>query len=231
VGRCFTIPQELNQLFYLNQRQCYNILFKASWECVKQASLNTEFLGAETGALSVLHTWGQSLSYHPHIHMIVPAGGLDEDGIEWCSSHGKFFLPVKALSSMFRGIVCRMLKEGIELKQIDIPSKITSFETLKDKLYEKNWNVYSKKSFGGVDGVLQYLGRYTHRVAISNSRIKSADSKGVDFYWKDYRNKNRIKLMRLDTAEFIRRFLMHVLPSGFYKIRYYGERLSDPVPT
>lgn len=154
--------------------------------------------------------------------MIVPAGGLDEDGIEWRSSSKNFFLPIKALSSMFRAIVCRMINEGIELKQIETPLGITSFKTLKEKLYEKNWNVYSKKSFGGVNGVLQYLGRYTHRVAISNRRIKSADSKKVDFYWKDYRNKNSIKLMRLDTTEFIRRFLMHVLPSGFYKIRYYG---------
>jgi len=222
----FTIPSELHQLFYINQSVCYGLLFKAASTTLKQVAANPDFLGAETGAVAVLHTWGQALTYHPHIHMIVPAGGLSTDQTEWISSPKKFFLPVKALSKIFRAILCRMIGENISNGNIKLPDEVSNFADLKKQLYEKNWNVFSKKAFGGPSSVVEYLGNYTHRVAISNSRIVKLDSGKVTFRWKDYRKALKGQYMEMKADEFISRFFRHILPSGFYKIRYFGVLAS-----
>jgi hypothetical protein len=227
----FTVPQSLNKLFYINQTTCYSLLFKAAYKALYNAAANPAFLGAETGCVAILHTWGQTLSYHPHIHMIVPAGGLSHDGVEWIRAAKKFFLPVKALSRMFRGILCRMLEIHIDNKTIKLPVGIPCFEELKTALYLKNWNVYSKKAFRGAGGVIEYLGRYTHRVAISNDRILSIEDHNIRFRWKDYKTGGNNKILNLDVGEFIRRFMQHILPDGFYKIRYYGLLASVNIKT
>ena len=217
----FTIPHELHKTFYLNQRVCYNLMFKASALTLKKVAQNPKFLGAETGAVSVLHTWGQSLVYHPHIHMLIPAGGLSSDGVEWMKAGRKFFLPVKALSKVFRGVLWNMLQKAVQQGKLRLPGK-EKITCLKQQLYRKNWHIYSKKPLAGPQSVIQYLGKYTHRVAISNNRIiKVADGK-VTFRWKDYRKGLKNQLLSLNIEEFIGRFCMHILPNGFYKIRYYG---------
>lgn len=218
----FTIPSELHKIFYINQRVCYDLLFKAASTTLKQVAANPDFLGAETGAVAVLHTWGQALTYHPHIHMIVPAGGLSSDQTEWVHAGKKFFLPVKALSKIFRGILSRLIGENISDDCIRLPEDTGSFADLKKKLYEKNWNVFSKKAFGGPSSVVEYLGNYTHRVAISNNRIMNLDKGLVTFRWKDYRKALKGQYMELKADEFISRFFRHILPDGFYKIRYFG---------
>ena len=218
----FTIPSEMHKTFYINQRECYKLLFKASAETLQKVGRNPKFLGAQTGAVSVLHTWGQALTYHPHVHMLVPAGGLSEDGTEWVHAGKKFFLPVKALSSVFRGVLWSLLEKGIESSKIKLADNFKDVNALKKALYLKNWNVYAKKPLAGPESVIQYLGRYTHRVAINNSRLVSANQSKVTFKWKDYRKRLSKQLLTLDTQEFIGRFMRHILPSGFYKIRYYG---------
>lgn len=225
----FTVPDFLRPLFYANQRFGYKLLFEASSAAVKKAALNPAFLGVESGCLAVLHTWGQSLSYHPHIHMLVPAGGLDSDGQEWIGAHKKFFVPVKALSAIYRGVFMEKLIRALEENLLRIPEKqaklFASAKLLRQEAYAKFWHVYIKKTFRGANQVVSYLGRYTHRVAISNSRVQWTDGKTVSFRWKDYRD-NRNKTMSLTCHEFVRRFMRHILPSGFYKIRYYGIMAS-----
>ncbi len=218
----FTIPRQLHKIFYLNQSTAYGLLFKAAALALKKCAANPRFLGAQTGAVAVLHTWGQTLTYHPHIHMIVPAGGLSEDEIEWVAASKKFFLPVKALSAVFRGILCRLLEAATLANKISLPNDIESFIKLKEKLYLKPWNVYCKKPFGSPDRVVDYLGRYTHRVAITNHRIISDDNEKITFRYKDYKTGIPNKRMTLGVNEFIMRFLRHILPCGFYKIRYFG---------
>lgn len=217
----FTIPQELNSIFYINQRYCYSELFSAAWQAVHKATANPRFLGAQTGAVALLHTWTQTLMYHPHIHMIVPAGGLSEDQVEWVSSGNKFFVPIKVIGKIFRGILCRCIEKGIKNGDIKLPQNF-NWAKLKNKLYEKNWIIYAQKPLGGVNSVLQYLGRYAHRVAISNSRIVELKAGNVSFRYKDNRNNGVQKIMTIQSVEFIRRFLQHILPDNFYKIRYYG---------
>ncbi len=217
----FTIPDTLHSLFYINQQKCYDLLFHSAFEALQNAGRNPEFLGADVGALCVLHTWGQTLTYHPHIHMLVPAGGLSSDGAEWIKSSKKFFVPIKALSSMFRGILIKQLKLLIAKKELHLPSNFEGMDSFKEKLYEKNWNVYSKKAFGGMNSVLKYLGRYTHRVAISNKRLVDMSDKKVSFDYKDYRTGLK-NIMEISTVEFVRRFIQHILPNGFFKIRYFG---------
>jgi len=209
-------------MFYLNQRVCYDLLFKAASHTLQKVAHNPRFLGAETGAVAVLHTWGQSLTYHPHIHMLIPAGGLSADGVEWVKAGKKFFLPVRALSKVFRGVLWSLLEKQFDKGNIRLPDEVVPLHILKRRLYEKNWNVYSKKSMAGPQSVVQYLGKYTHRVAISNNRLVALDEGKVTFRWKDYRKGIENRLLTLDAQEFIGRFLRHVLPSGFYKIRYYG---------
>jgi hypothetical protein len=197
-------------------------MFDAASQALQNAGKNPRFLGAETGFVAVLHTWGQTLSYHPHIHMLVPAGGLTEDGMEWIQAPKKFFVPVKALSAMFRGIFSRLLKKHLDKNDLKLPDGFPGFDMLKKALYEKNWNVYAKKALGGVNSVLAYLGRYTHRVAISNSRLVCIENAQVTFRFKNYRNRERQEQMTMGCVEFARRFMMHILPAGFCKIRYYG---------
>ncbi len=218
----FTVPERLNSLFLLNQGKSYNLLFHSAWKALSQAGWNKNFLGAEVGAVAILHTWGQTLSYHPHIHMVVPAGGLSEDGLEWISSSRKFFVPVKALSVMFRGILIRELMQSIDESRLKVPTEIVDLDAFKQELYSKSWHVYAKKAFGGLASVLSYLGHYTHRVAITNSRIVSIEDSKVCFRYRNYRTGKQNLIMQLEAIEFARRFLQHILPSGYYKIRYFG---------
>jgi hypothetical protein len=215
----FTVPCELNETIYKHQKLCYDLMFKTSAQTMLQVASRPGFLGAQSGCLSVLHTWGQNLQYHPHIHMLVPAGGLSEDAIEWVNTGKKFFVPVKILSIVFRGKFIQQLEKLYINRKIDIPG---NFSSLKAQLYKKNWVVYSKKTFAGPGQVINYLGKYTHRIAISNNRIIAHKQDKVDFFWKDYRDHKQWKIMQLDTLEFMRRYLLHVLPVNFYKIRYYG---------
>ena len=218
----FTIPSELHKLFYINQRICYHLLFKATAQTLAKVGRNPQFLGADTGAVSVLHTWGQSLTFHPHIHMLIPAGGLSCDGEEWIHAKKNFFLPVKVLSKVFRGVLWSLLETELKEERIKLPDDVVSIWALKKSVYAKNWNVYTKKPLAGPQSVVRYLGKYTHRVAISNSRLVSIEKGKVTFSWKDYRKAMHKGFLTLDAQDFIHRFMWHILPSGFYKIRYYG---------
>ena len=218
----FTLPHELLPIFEINKRHCYNMLFRATSQALLKAANNLDFLGAQAGAVAILHTWSQTLLYHPHIHMIVPGGGLSEDGMEWKTSKKKFFLPAVVLSRIYRGILIKDIEEALKNGQIKLPGNTPCFSDLKTKLYSKDWNVYLKKAFGGVNSVLKYLGAYTHRVAISNNRLVSATNEKISFRYKDNRSNGKIKIMELEPNEFIRRFLQHILPDNFYKIRYIG---------
>jgi len=224
----FTIPHELNSLCLMNKKQLYGILFKAAAETVTMLCKDKKHLGATPGLISVLHTWGQNLMEHPHVHMIVTAGGISINGDRWIHSGKKFFLPVRVLSRVFRGKFLAKLKQVYsksDLKMVgnnlDLNSK-ERFQQLADTLYQKPWIVYAKKPFGGVGNVLRYLGRYTHRIAISNHRIVAIDDGTVRFKWKDYADHNTQKVMPLKAGEFIRRFLLHTLPRGLCKLRYCG---------
>lgn len=216
----FTVPSELHSLFLYNPTTCLNILFKCSADSLKKLASDEKYLDAQIGFTSVLHTWGQNLSYHPHIHVIASGGGLDSYG-KWKKSKDQFFLPVKALSKLFRGKFLSMMEKE---KDLHLPEGMNRHDVLSliSKLYDKDWVVYTKKPFKDCSHVIKYLGRYTHRVAISNSRLVSCENGKVQFSYKDYKDKDKIKIMELDTNEFIRRYLMHVLPSGFMKIRHYG---------
>lgn len=207
----FTVPQELNVLIYRNQVAAYNLLFRCVAETIQELAADKKYLGAATGHTAVLHTWGQSLCFHPHIHCIVPAGGLDKLG-KWRSSRKKFFLPVKVLSRKFRGKFLALLKQQLPEATPD----------LLNTCYGKEWVVYCKPPFKDAACVVEYLGRYTHRVAISNNRILKLEDGQVSFKWRDYRDGSRWKVMTVSAEEFVRRFLMHVLPPGFMKIRHYG---------
>ena len=221
----FTVPVELNHLALRNQREFYNILFKSAAQTLLELGKDPRYLGAETGFISILHTWGQNLLDHPHLHCVVPGGGLSLNGKKWISAREGFFLPVKVMSSLFRGKFLSYLKEACKKGKITFPSKQEqSIEQalLWDKLYRCKWVVYCKKPFGSPEQVLQYLGRYTHRVAISNNRIISLEDNKVSFRWRDYRDNNKNKVMSIEPFEFIRRFLLHILPDNFMKIRYFG---------
>lgn len=218
----FTIPQCLHKTFYINQSVAYSLMFKAAGEALRVCAANPKFLGAQIGAVAVLHTWGQTLTYHPHIHMVVPAGGLSEDGMEWVASGKKFFLPVKVLSRLFRGILCRLIGQAVVKSKLKLPDNIHDFEQLKGMIYAKEWVVYAKSPFAGPERVIEYLGNYTHRVAISNHRIIAEQDNKITFRYKDYRTGNLNQSIALDADEFIMRFLRHILPNGFYKIRYFG---------
>ena len=207
----FTVPSELNPVFLSHQNALYALLFQAASETVLELCADRKYLGATPGITAVLHTWGQNLQFHPHIHMIVTGGGLTRDG-KWRNSKKHFFLPVRVLSAKFRGKFLALLK-------VQFPSLHPS---LLDHCYRQKWVVYCKPPFDNAGKVISYLGRYTHRVAISNDRLLSLQDGKVTFRWRDYAHKNQMKLMTLDAGEFIRRFLLHVLPTGFRKIRHYG---------
>jgi len=224
----FTIPQELNNLCLMNKKVLYGILFRASSETVTMLCADEKHLGAKPGIISVLHTWGQNLMEHPHIHMIVTGGGLSVTTNRWVNSRKKFFIPVKVLSIVFRAKFLSKLKQAYYSDELIIAGKNIvlkkqkHFKYLIDTLYKKPWVVYAKKPLGNAANVLRYLGRYTHRIAISNHRIVDINNGKVAFKWKDYANQNKRKIMTLNANEFIRRFLLHILPKGFCKIRYYG---------
>ena len=226
----FTLPAPIADIAYQNKAAVYGLLFKASAQTLLTIAADPKHLGAKIGMTSVLHTWGSAMTHHPHVHVIVPGGGLSSDGTCWTACRPEFFLPVKVLSRLFR----RLFLEG--LVRLHKASKLRFFgELIKladlntfaahlAPLRKTDWVVYAKAPFGGPEDVLAYLSRYTHRVAISNQRLISADADTVAFRWKDYRIKrgDRMKVMRLTTDEFIRRFLIHVLPSGFHRIRHTG---------
>jgi hypothetical protein len=215
----FTLPEELNQVVIHNRKLLFNLLFKASADTLRLLAKDKKYLGADTGFTSILHTWGQNLMFHPHVHIIIPGGGLTKDN-QWQNSRKKFFIPVKVLAKMFRGKFLQGLKEvrhtivGLEDDAI--------WYVLSKTLYAKDWYVYCKRPFKTCHSVLKYLGRYTHRVAISNHRILSIQDGSVSFKWRDYKNGSKEKIMTLTSDEFMRRFLLHILPPGFTKIRYYG---------
>lgn len=218
-----TIPSELYTIAYHNQTKVYNILFKAVAETLEELAEDKKYLGAKIGFMEVLHTWGQTLVYHPHIHCIVPAGGIDKLG-KWRNSKKKFFIPVKVLSRKFRGKFLHYLKqEKLEFygdnKYLENPSE---FNDLIAKMYNQEWISYCKPPFRDAKCVIRYLGRYTHRVAISNNRIIKEENGKVTFKYRDYKDNKRTKVMTLNAEEFIRRFMMHILPPQFMKIRHYG---------
>ena len=218
-----TIPSELYMIAYQNQSKVYKILFKATAETLEELARDKKYLGAEIGFMEVLHTWGQTLVYHPHIHCIVPAGGIDKIG-KWRNSKKKFFIPVKVLSRKFRGkFLYYLKKEELEFygKNEYLNNK-QNFDELMSKMYNKEWISYCKPPFENAKSVIKYLGRYTHRVAISNERILREEKGEVTFKYRDYKDNNKMKEMTVKAEEFIRRFLMHILPPGFMKIRHYG---------
>jgi hypothetical protein len=226
----FTLPAEIAQIVFWNKKAVYDLLFRASAETVMTIAADPKRIGARVGMTAVLHTWGAALTHHPHIHMIVPGGGLSPDGSRWVACRPGFFLHVRVMSRLFR----RLFVDGLlalhrsnALAFFDGLSGLGdagAFSTWLAPFRKAEWVVYAKPPFGGPEAVLAYLSRYTHRVAISNNRLISADAETVAFCWKDYRIKtgDRQKFMRLATDEFIRRFLIHVLPDGFHPIRHYG---------
>jgi predicted RNA-binding Zn-ribbon protein involved in translation (DUF1610 family) len=225
----FTVPHELNLLAQDTPRQFYHLLFTASAATLLEIAADPKHLGAEIGALSILHTWGQNLLAHLHIHCVVPAGGISHDHTRWVPPrYPGFFLPVKVLSRVFRGKFIAGLKRLYRRKQLRCagPSAALAdekqFRPLLRRLHRQDWVVYAKPAFGGPRQVLRYLGRYTHRVAISNHRLISFDGERVTFRWKDYAHGSQTRLMTLAATEFLRRFFLHVLPKGFVRIRHFG---------
>ncbi|MHB8077575.1 IS91 family transposase [Desulfosporosinus fructosivorans] len=223
----FTIPDTLNSIVYQNQKEVYALLFKVVAETLAELAADKKYLGAKIGFTSVLHTWGQNLMHHPHIHCIVPGGGLSTLG-KWVNSRKKFFIPVKVLSRKFRGKFLDYLKQLYYQNKLEFHgsqkylSDNKNFEKLLSSLYGKEWVVYCKPPFKNAACVVEYLGRYTHRVAISNKRIVSIEKDTVTFKWQDYKDASKQKYMTLSADEFIRRFLIHILPGRFMKIRHYG---------
>jgi len=224
----FTLPEALGPLALQNPAVVYGVLFRAVSEAILEVAANPKRLGAKIGFLAVLHTWGQNLMHHPHIHCVVPSGGLSKDRTAWVPGREKFFLPVRVLSRVFRGKFIDFLKQAARRGKLTFHGNLASlanphaFEQLLDQAVRHDWVVYAKRPFGGPQQVLKYLARYTHRVAISNQRLLQFENGQVTFSWKDYAHGNRQSTMTLVATEFIRRFLLHVLPSGFVKIRYYG---------
>ena len=225
----FTIPQHLAPLVLQNQRVGYSLLFRAVSETLQQIAAEARHLGAKIGILAVLHTWSQTLLHHPHVHCLAPAGGLSPDGSRWIACRRpNFFLPVRVLSRLFRGkllaFLCEAFAEGrLEFfGQLADLAKPARFHAWLRESKKTEWVVYAKPPFGGPEEVLKYLARYTHRVAISNSRLLSLDDGRVTFRWRDSKHGNQTRSMTLEAVEFIRRFLLHILPSGFVKIRHFG---------
>jgi hypothetical protein len=224
----FTIPASLNPLILRNKRKCYDILFKASSETLKEVGSNPKNLGASLGFVGVLHTWGQNLMDHPHIHYIVPGGGLSSDKEKWISCKQNYLLPVKILTKVFRGKFLSMLEKSFKEDELKFSGKLkdlqdrSEFRSLLVEASKKNWVVYSKEPFAGAEQVINYLGQYTHRIAISNHRLIKLENGNVHFKYRDYADGNNSKVMVLKAEEFLRRFLMHVLPKAYVRIRHFG---------
>jgi len=223
----FTLPQLLAPLALQNQKVVYHLLLRATAETLLQIAADPRHLGAQLGFLTVLHTWGQNLHHHPHVHCVVPGGGLSSQGSRWISCRKNFFLPVRVLSRLFRGKFLALLQDAYRKGQLRFHGALAGwaepshFARLSKQLKKSDWVVYSKPPFGGPEQVLTYLSRYTHRVAISNSRRLSLRDGHVSFQWRDYRD-GQTKVMTLSAVEFLRRFLQHILPAGFVKIRHFG---------
>jgi hypothetical protein len=224
----FSVPHKLVPLMWQNQKVLFKLLFEASAETLLEVAADPQHLGAEIGFLSVLHTWGQTLQPHPHVHCVVPGGGLSCDHQRWIPSPPKFFLPVKVLSRVFRRKFLNGLRSAFRSKRLAFYGSChgwenrNAFYAFLDTLREHDWVVYAKKPFGGPEHVLHYLARYTHRVAISNHRLVDVTDTDVTFRWKDYAHHSKRRTMSLSHEEFLRRFLQHVLPRGFPRIRYFG---------
>lgn len=224
----FTVPHTLNALFRGNPRRLYGLLFKASSETLAQIAADPRHLGARIGFLGILHTWSSTLTFHVHTHYVVPAGGLSPDGDRWIHGPERFLLPVKILSKVFRGKFLDFFEQAYRKRELALTGPLEElqhpvlFEDLIDQLYRHNWVVYAKEPFAGPEKVLQYLARYTHRVAISNDRVLAIDDDQITFRYKDYARGGAWRTMSLEPTEFIRRFLQHVLPRGFVRIRYFG---------
>jgi hypothetical protein len=226
----FTLPAPIADIAYQNKAVIYGILFKTAAETLITIAADPKHLGARIGLTAVLHSWGSALTHHPHVHMIVPGGGISLDGQSWISCRPGFFLPVRVLSRLFRRLFLETLTVAHDTGRLQffgehaLLAERDAFTACLAPLRKAEWVVYAKRPFGGPEAVLAYLSRYTHRVAISNSRLLALDDTGVTFRWKDYRAKGRerAKVMTLAIAEFIRRFLIHVLPGGFHRIRHYG---------
>jgi hypothetical protein len=224
----FTLPAPVAAIAFQNKAAVYAMLFAASAEAMTTLAANPRRLGAQIGAVAVLHTWGQTLTHHPHVHCVVPGGGLSSDGTRWVAGRPNFFLAVKPLAKLFRRLFLERLQKAFDagalrffgdLADLAEPAK---FAALIADVRAIAWVVYAKKPFGGPAPVLAYLGRYTHRVAIANSRLVAIDDDHVAFAWKDYRRNGAAKIMKLAPDEFIRRFLLHMLPDGFHRIRHFG---------
>jgi len=226
----FTLPVPISDIAWYNKAVVYDLLFKAAAETLLTIAADPKHLGARIGATLVLHTWGSAMTHHPHVHGIVPGGGLSLDGERWIACRAEFFLPVRVLSRLFRRLFLEKLSEAHRAGKLQffgehqLLAEAKTFGDWLQPLRQCEWVVYAKRPFAGPEAVLAYLSRYTHRVAIANSRLIALDERGVTFKWKDYRAKqrHRHKTMTLAPDEFIRRFLLHVLPSGFHRIRHYG---------
>ncbi len=224
----FSVPHALVPLIWQNKKALFTLLFEASAATLLEVAADPKHLGAEIGFLSILHTWGQTLQPHPHVHCVVPGGGLSPDHARWISSPAHFFLPVKVLSRVFRGKFVAGLRRAFRREKLTfhracLPlSNEKAFAAFLRTLFREDWVVYAKPPFGGPEHVLQYLARYTHRVAISNHRIVAVNESHVTFRWKDYAHHSKRRTMTLRDEEFLRRFLQHVLPKGFPRIRYFG---------
>ncbi len=224
----FTVPHEVAQIGLQNKRRFYNVLFRATAETLRTIAADPKHLGAEIGFLAVLHSWGQTLMFHPHLHCIVPGGGIDRARSRWISCRPGFFLPVRVLSRLFRRRFLETLKGAYARGELSFHGRFAElrcaehFSRWTERARGREWVVYAKPPFGGPEKVLEYLGRYTHRVAISNYRILNIADDHVAFRWRDYRHGNQVRKMRLPATEFIRRFLLHVLPDRFVRIRHFG---------
>lgn len=226
----FTVPAPIADIAYHNKAVIYDILFKAASETLLSIAADLKHLGARTGMTAVLHTWGSALTHHPHVHIIVPGGGISLDGTHWVACRPGFFLPVRVLSRLFRRLFLEKITAAHKTGRLSFFNELAplveneAFNAHLAPLRKTEWVVYAKRPFGGPEAVLAYLSRYTHRIAISNSRLVAFDGANVTFRWKDYRTKGRerYKTMTLAAGEFIRRFLIHVLPDGFHRIRHYG---------
>jgi hypothetical protein len=224
----FTLPAEMAAIAAQNNAAVYGILFRSVAETLRTIAADPKHLGAEIGFFAVLHTWGSNLSLHPHLHVVVPGGGLSPDGHRWVSCRGGYFLPVRVLSRLFRRLFLGTLEKAFRTGELGFFSALAhlnepdAFQRYLAPVRQAEWVVYAKRPFAGAEQVLEYVGRYTHRVAISNNRILDIEDGKVRFQWKDYRHGGQQKPMTLGADEFIRRFLIHVLPGGFQRIRYYG---------
>ena len=212
----FTVPDQLNAICLLDSRKFYSTLFSSVWQSLR--TFGYTHYGVESGAMAILHTWGQNLSLHPHIHCLVPSAGITLAGnIKKISKKGKYLYPVEKLSIDFRSVMMKLLK-----KQLTKSNHLPQYQAVIDKAWAKDWVVFSEPSFADADRVIKYLGQYTHRVAFSNRRIQNIDKENIRFFYKDYRDKAKQKLTTLTGVEFLRRFRLHILPKGFIKVRYYG---------